>query len=111
MQNFVRSVRMGKRLTLDEIGALDDGYRRQYRNVMLDTDKEVTSYLNKVKKGARASREEKAQLLAEIKKVHEEWDEQQAEFDQKMESLIIARQKSEKAAGPGLEGHMTTEKI
>ena len=77
---------------------------------MLDTDQDVTKYLNEVKQGAAASREEKAQLAAQIKQVQAEWDEEQKKFDKKMDELIKLRKESEKAER-GPEGKLNTKKI
>lgn len=42
--------------------------------MMLDTDQDVSKYLNEVRQGAAASREEKAQLAAQISQLQSEWD-------------------------------------
>ena len=59
----------GKRLTYAELRGLDDRYKRAYTKSILDTDKDVTNYLNKVKKNLQATRAEKAQLLADINRI------------------------------------------
>ena len=94
--NFVKQYSYGKRLTFNEIQALDDGYRHAYMRCILDSDDEVNKYLNEVKTRLQTTRAEKAQLISEIAKIQQTWEFHQKDFDTKMEILIVERRESEK---------------
>lgn len=101
----------GKRLTYAELRGLDDGYKHAYTKSILDTDKDVSNYLNTVKANIKASLAEKAQLMADISKIQGTWEKHQKDFDSKMADLVAKRRELEKHERSGPEGKMNLQKI
>ena len=68
-ENFLSSIQNGRQLSLQEIRTLNEQYRQDYVNLMLQTDEDISQMMTKAHWEVMSQIDENEELLKEIREI------------------------------------------